>query len=239
MSPAGPYPTKAMHEALKTRVTALEDVAPGSEAAPSPGLLSAADAGGVRGSGGIVETAIMAYRLTRVADGTPVQFDTLRIEPPPHANFNRVAVTGDGQTLYDSENAAVRHQEVRDAGGVTLTFPELLTADALEVLVDTGEMYGEYGLGRFYPSPVQADPGYTQTLHILEGEPYQDAVATMRLIRPRTVLGSLAPDAMNVVDTPSPLAEGEFEIVDSGSSAPTLRYRSSSGSVYALAMTLE
>lgn len=241
---AGPYPTRTMFEALRTRVEATEA---GLEAVPSSGASAPAwlstqvllDTAGTRPIApekipdGL---QVRSCTLTLAGDAEPLTFSELR---------GGLAQSFAGLVVYAASSAQTFSQanyDLLNAGteegpdGNVLTLPEPLTIPPGGVLHVEFYDWINHGDVSFRADPV-LPPGITYTV---QTTPASAPVAALpfTLLIPGTVLGTLAPGAMNVVGAPSPLAPGDFEIVDSGSAA-TLRFRAGNGTVYALTMTPE
>ncbi|WP_272977101.1 hypothetical protein [Deinococcus geothermalis] len=229
--PAGPYPTKAMHEALKGRVTALETVTPPPGASSGPQRLSDQVAAGVTASGPRTETTeyITSIRLFRDAAGFETTFDAFRMTP---FGWNAVTIKVDGVVVYEGSDQGFAAVDYSNPAYARYSLGRSFTGDAIEFVFDTGG-----SLLRLYDKATEVSrEGFAQ--EVWAGENLVAQSATIELLQGATVVGPLAPDAMNVVAAPSALRQREFEIVDDGGT-PLLRYRSSNGGVYNLPMTPE
>lgn len=230
--PAGPYPTKQMHEALKGRVTALETATPSPGASGGPQRLSDQVAAGVTASGPRTETTeyITSIRLFRDAAGFETTFDAFRMTP---FGWNAVTIKVDGVVVYEGSDQGFAAVDYSNPAYARYSLGRSFTGDAIEFVFDTGG-----SLLRLYDKSTETtSSGFS--LEVWDGLTPVEKSATIELLESATVLGTLAPGAMNVVSTASALMRGEFEIVDSGNAAPTLRYRAESGTVYTVPMTPE
>ncbi len=83
------------------------------------------------------------------------------------------------------------------------TLERPVSGDAIEFLFNT-----DYSLLRLYDKATEVSrEGFAQ--EVWAGENLVAQSATIELLQGATVVGPLAPDAMNVVKTPSALAKGD------------------------------
>lgn len=239
--PAGPYPTKVMHEALKTRVDTLEQAAPGGGGGFSP----------VYGLSQTPTTAHSPYgaktnvQATGVYLGTSASSRTIAVggvSLPVELSQSQI---GEIRVELDGEQIAYPYVQTVDSGpgySYVMFLPVMLPPGAQLVVVFTSAVSMPTQPNIYAPGANGTGDNGFRTGY-LDGA-YSEVPAYLEVSFSgfeRSVYGQLPPESMNVVRVPTAqMGIQHFEIVDPvDGAAPTLRYRARNGTIYRVQMTAE
>ena len=241
---AGPFPTKVMHEALKTRITTLET----GSGTPGAGAASAARlsdevrldtstgrtlSGGEIGGG----ISVRSGTITIGPNAEPFQIDMVRAPFfSPSFPFTML--------IYESEAAKQADTTTRaEVVGYGNVYFEPVTLGPGWIIM----LLYQQRITNAFLNTVRADPAlgidatYTSDTEDAGGSPITafNFAILAQFLDSRNVFTPLAADGMRVVQTPSALEGGEFEIVAPLGTAPALRFMRDDGEIFTLVMTPE
>lgn len=226
---AGPYPTKVMHEDLKTRVGALELA---TSYLSTYGLSDGVTAGhSISGA----QTTAQALGLVMGTSPSGQQVTVAGFELPvilPEGQISGISVMLGEETLSSVGPQTVSHTEMFTS---ILIRPVTLPPGANLVVQFAEPLDVRYAPGVMGAPDNGYHTGYIDAQGAVVAAPMAAALYTLT----RQVFGSLAPDAMNVVRAATNLARGDFEVLAAPGSAPRLRFRDYDGALYTLPMTPE
>lgn len=248
MSPAGPYPTKDMHEILKARVTTLENGGGGAVLDSVDGLANGGERQGISlastgYAGGNQEVHRLAVTLSSTAL-KPYVFSELTLYGTIAPGTRIVLEFSDTNTNYpqpqtlSTSDGTIRWERAGDQHFLYLQRPAVLKpGGTLSIAFFDADpiMNTPLAATLLTAAPtgngVTIRPGLSMTLVDAAGAVIPDKIASVgAMIAERSVYGVLFSDMFPVVATPTADLIG-LEIVDTGAGAAKLRYRNAAGVV--------